>query len=177
MPDGQPVANWTDLIQQGPEPDLRIGRPEREAAREALEEHLAVERLDSVEYEQRWAACQVARTQAELLHAFVDLPAPHPELPGVPRTPPGPETDDDIPSIAVPVCITLLLGLPVATVLGFVYGAWWGLAVPVAISVAMLYAEHLLTQSRQAHANVGPDIASSRSQSPSPQRRDGVAIQ
>jgi hypothetical protein len=42
-------------------------------------------------------------------------------------------------------CLTLGLGLPVAVVLGFVYGMWWALAVPVAVTVVMAYVEHLRT--------------------------------
>lgn len=57
-------------------PDLRIGAPEREAACEALDEHLAEERLDADEHAQRWAACRAARTQSELRRIFLDLPAP-----------------------------------------------------------------------------------------------------
>ncbi|GIG90410.1 DUF1707 SHOCT-like domain-containing protein [Plantactinospora endophytica] len=138
-------AEDLDMHQDGAAlPDLRIGTPEREAAREALEEHLAADRLDHAEYEQRWAACRTARSQAELRQVFVDLPAPHPDLP----EPPGPPSDDneDMPLIAVAICLALLLGLPVTVVLGFAYGIWWTLAVPVALSVALVYAEHLRTR-------------------------------
>ncbi|MCM0673848.1 DUF1707 domain-containing protein [Micromonospora phytophila] len=140
------MTNPEDLVHDvdGSAPDLRIGAPEREAAREALEEHLDAERLEPAEYEQRWAACQAARTQAELLRAFCDLPAPHPELPGSPG--PSTDADEDVPPLVGAVCLALLLGLPVAVVLGFVYGAWWGLAVPVALSVALVYIEHLRTR-------------------------------
>ncbi|WP_204003138.1 DUF1707 SHOCT-like domain-containing protein [Micromonospora lutea] len=142
------MANSEDLVQDldGSAVDLRIGTPEREAAREALDEHLAAERLDHAEYEQRWAACQTARTQAELLQVFVDLPAPHPDLPRSPG--PSADADEDMPPLAVAVCLALLLGLPVTVVLGFVYGAWWSLAVPVALSVALVYTEHLLRRVR-----------------------------
>ncbi|MGN9778341.1 DUF1707 SHOCT-like domain-containing protein [Micromonospora sp. H33] len=126
--------------------DLRIGAPEREAAREALDEHLAEERLDADEHAQRWAACRVARTQSELRRIFLDLPAPHP---GLPR-PPAPPTDEDvdIPPLGAAVCVALMLGLPVAVVLGFVHDTWWGLAVPVTVSVLLLYVEHLLRRGR-----------------------------
>jgi Domain of unknown function (DUF1707) len=127
-----------------PAPDLRVGLPERTAAREALEEHLADERLTPAEFDQRWAVCQEARTQAELMRAFVDLPAPHPDLPT--RPVPATDTDEDVPLMACVVALALLLGLPVSVVLGLVYGAWWALAVPVSVSVALLYVEHLLTR-------------------------------
>jgi hypothetical protein len=142
------VTNSEDLVQNLDESavDLRIGTPERDAAREALDEHLAAERLDHAEYEQRWAACQTARIQSELLQVFVDLPAPHPDLPRSPG--PSADADEDMPPLAVAVCLALLLGLPVTVVLGFVYGAWWSLAVPVALSVALVYTEHLLNRGR-----------------------------
>jgi DUF1707 SHOCT-like domain len=124
--------------------DLRIGMPERETARQALEAHRAADRIDSTEFEQRWTSCRQARSQAELLRTFADLPAPHPELPSVPGR--ALNLDDNIPPLAIAICVALLLGLPVAVVLGFVYGAWWTLAVPVTLSVAMLYTEHLLTR-------------------------------
>jgi hypothetical protein len=123
--------------------DLRVGTPERDAAEEALEVHLAEHRLDSTEYDQRVGACREARSQADLRRIFADLPAPHPELPG----PPGSvEEADDFPPLAQAVVTTLVLGLPVAIVIGFLHGAWWSLAVPVAVSVGMLYTEHLLNR-------------------------------
>lgn len=127
-----------------PTADLRVGQPERAAAREALDEHVDAERLTPAEFDQRWAVCQEARTQAELLRAFADLPAPHPDLPQ--RPVPSPDTDEDMPLIAGVICLALLLGLPVTIVLGFVYGAWWALAVPVSVSVVLVYIEHLLTR-------------------------------
>jgi hypothetical protein len=42
-----------------------------------------------------------------------------------------------------------VLGLPVAVVLGFAYGIWWTLAVPVAATVGMAYIEHLRTAGRE----------------------------
>lgn len=156
LPYPQPVTNSEDLVQDldASRSDLRIGMPERDAAREALEAHLAAERIDSTEYEQRWAACREARSQAELLRTFADLPAPHPELPSLPG--PSTNTDEDIPPLAVAICVALLLGLPVTVVLGFVYGAWWTLAVPVTLSVAMLYTEYLLTRARNQQPQEPP---------------------
>lgn len=127
-------------------PDLKIGTPEREAARQALDDHRADDRLDDAEYEQRWAACQTARTQAELRQVFVDLPAPHPSLPGPPNS--SSETDEDMSPLVAAVLLALLLGLPVTVVLGFVYGVWWSLAVPVALSVVLVYVDHLVTRVR-----------------------------
>ena len=127
-----------------PDPaDLRIGTPERQMAIEALETHLTAQRLDSAEYERRVQACERARTQAELLRIFADLPVPHPQLPSAAPRPATPEEDDNLPPVAVAGCLTLGLGVPVAIVFGVVYGAWWALAVPVAVTVVMSYAEHL----------------------------------
>lgn len=122
--------------------DLRIGTPERQRAVEALEAHLVAKRLDSAEYERRTEACELARTQGELLRIFDDLPAPHPELPSTAAPSDDPD-DGDSPPVVVAGCLTLGLGMPVAIVLGIVYGAWWALAVPVAVSVVMTYVEHL----------------------------------
>jgi hypothetical protein len=110
-----------------------IGTPEREAARRALDVHLADDRLTELEYQRRLGACQEARTRAELLQVFADLPEPHPELPDIDA-----DVEEDMPALAVAGCATIGLGLPVAIVLGIIYGAWWGLAVPVAVLVLLL---------------------------------------
>lgn len=125
-------------------PDRLIGTPERASARQALQAHLAEKRLDPAEYERRLEATSLARTQSELLRVFADLPLPHPQLP--PETaPPVAAPDDEPPAVFFAGCLTLGLGLPVAVVLGFAYGIWWSLAVPVVVTVAMAYIEHLRT--------------------------------
>ncbi|MEJ3749492.1 DUF1707 domain-containing protein [Actinomycetes bacterium KLBMP 9797] len=120
---------------------LRIGAPERRLARLALDEHLADERLDEREYQRRLGACQEARNRAELREVFADLPPPHPALLDSPD-----ELDEnaDLPAIAIAGCGTLLLGLPVAVVYGIVYDAWWVLAVPVGVVIALLIVNYLL---------------------------------
>lgn len=57
---------------------IRIGTAEREAATEALGEHLAAGRLDIDEYGDRSARASLARTRGELVQLFADLPRPHP---------------------------------------------------------------------------------------------------
>ena len=132
---------------EGPEngdlSDLLIGTPERASAQESLEAHLVAKRLDPAEYGRRVEASQVAQTRSELMRIFADLPLPHPELPAT--TAPPVEADEEPPAVFLAGCLTLALGLPVAVVLGFAYGAWWTLAVPVAATVAMAYVEHLRT--------------------------------
>lgn len=131
----------------GGQPDLRIGAPEREAAESVLRVHLEDERLDATEFEGRVAACRQATTRSQLLRAFVDLPPPHPDL--TEFDPAEADDEDDMPPpLLVAGCSTLLLGLPVAIVVGIVYGAWWSLAVPVVLLIAMMYAEHLRTSGR-----------------------------
>lgn len=119
-----------------------IGTPEREAARRALDVHLADDRLDQIDYQRRLGACQEARTRAELLQVFADLPGPRPDLPDLDS-----DTDEDMPALAVAGCATIGLGLPVAIVLGIIYGAWWGLAVPVAVVVLLTIVNWILDRS------------------------------
>lgn len=123
-------------------PDPLVGTPERDSAQEVLEEHLIAKRLDPAEYGRRVEAAQLARTQSELMRLFADLPVPHPTLPAVAATPSEPP-DEEPPPIFFVGCLTLVLGLSVAVVLGLVYGTWWALAVPVAATVVMAYVEHL----------------------------------
>jgi hypothetical protein len=126
--------------------ELRIGTPERQVALEALAAHMTARRIDTTEYERRAEACDRVRTQAELLRIFADLPAPHPQLPP-PAVQVAARADDDgtpaMPPSVVAGCLTLGLGLPVAVVLGFVYDAWWVLAVPVTVPMVMAYVEQL----------------------------------
>jgi len=62
--------------------NLRIGDAERNSAMDALGEHLSSGRIDLDEFGTRSAQVTQARTVADLGALFVDLPAPHPTLPG-----------------------------------------------------------------------------------------------
>jgi hypothetical protein len=135
---------------------LRIGTPEQQVAIEALGTHLTAKRLDATEYERRVQSCELARTRAELLRIFDDLPAPRPLLPPVAAPATASSDDDDIPPVAVVGCLTVGLGVPVAVVLGFVYGAWWVLAVPVAVTVTMICIEHLRSAPRKHASDTSP---------------------
>lgn len=79
----------------GPDPsNLRIGDTERNSAMDALGEHLSSGRIDLDEFGTRSAQVTQARTVADLRALFVDLPAPHPTLPGpVPAVRPVVEPD------------------------------------------------------------------------------------
>ena len=83
---------------------------------------------------------QLSLEEFESLSTF---PLPHPDL--RPQNPPADAGDEDVTALGWTIGIALGFGLPVAVVLGIIYGAWWSLAVPVAVSVVLLYAEHLLT--------------------------------
>jgi Domain of unknown function (DUF1707) len=128
-------------------PELLVGAPARNSAQEVLEVHLVEKRLEPAEYERRVESAEQARTQSELLRLFADLPPPHPTLPTA-TVPPAAPDDDLPPPIFLAGCLMLALGLPVAVVLGFAYGIWWTLVVPVAVTVAMAYIEHLRTAGR-----------------------------
>jgi hypothetical protein len=119
---------------------LRVGSRELAAAQATLREHLAEERIDSAEFERRVEALRATTTQGELLRVFADLPEPHPDLPGLPPPLPlrrGP-APDDMPLYGVACVLAMLLGEPVAIVLGIIYGWWWSLAVPVAFCVLLV---------------------------------------
>ena len=68
---------------------IRIGDVERNSAMDALGEHLSSGRIDLDEFGTRSAQVSQARTVGDLRELFVDLPAPHPTLPG----PPPPAAD------------------------------------------------------------------------------------
>lgn len=57
---------------------IRISDAERESALSALGEHMSAGRLDIDEYGERSAKVTAAKTRADVLGLFDDLPAPHP---------------------------------------------------------------------------------------------------
>jgi uncharacterized membrane protein len=59
-----------------PQPEMRIGDAEREAAVEALGEHFAAGRLTKDEYDERAERAWAARTSSQLYPLFADLPRP-----------------------------------------------------------------------------------------------------
>lgn len=68
----------------------RIGDVERDAAVDALREHMSVGRLTAEEFDERMARALQAKTRSDLDDLFVDLPG------GVPRVIP----DGDHPALA-----------------------------------------------------------------------------
>jgi hypothetical protein len=63
-----------------PSPNLRISDLDREAALQALGEHMSVGRIDLDEYGDRSARVTAVKTRGELAAIFEDLPQPHPQL-------------------------------------------------------------------------------------------------
>jgi uncharacterized membrane protein len=59
-----------------PNPEMRIGDSEREAAVSALGEHYASGRLTKEEYDERSSKAYAARTSSDLWPLFNDLPGP-----------------------------------------------------------------------------------------------------
>lgn len=69
-----------------PQPELRIGDDEREAAVTALGEHYAAGRLTKEEFDERSEQAWAARTASALMPLFADLPRPQ----AAATAPPGP---------------------------------------------------------------------------------------
>jgi hypothetical protein len=68
---------------------LRISDAERESAVHALGEHYAAGRITREEYDERAERAWAARTAAEVMPLFTDLPSPHPYAPRSAGTPAG----------------------------------------------------------------------------------------
>jgi hypothetical protein len=98
------------------DPALRIGTDERERAASALSEHFAAGRLSQDELEERLDRAYAARTGADLLALFRDLPSRTP-LPArvPPRDQAGP-TRRPAAGAALLVAVVVIAGLWVATV-------------------------------------------------------------
>jgi Domain of unknown function (DUF1707) len=103
-------------------PPLRIGHAERTAAQKALDEHLTAGRLGIDEYADRSAAIANAVVAADLAAQFVDLPEPHPQLPGSVAAPtpmaPPPVTRPNAGGFAISPLGTV--GLAVVVAVGLV---------------------------------------------------------
>jgi hypothetical protein len=127
---------------------LRIGDAERNSAMDALSEHLGKGRIDLDEFGTRSAQVTQARTAADLRALFVDLPLPHPTLPGPPSpaigapnhpivTPPvAPTRPDDTRSPAQRTAAVLLAASGILSlILFFVVKTWIVFLIPALIAV------------------------------------------
>ncbi|SDD63432.1 DUF1707 SHOCT-like domain-containing protein [Actinokineospora iranica] len=113
------------------EANIRVGTTDRERAVDALANHLAEGRLEVAEYEQRCGAATAARTRADLLALFDDLPAPHPVF-DEPQAaePPAPVAEQS----------DLLLDRPAPRRAKVAMGAFVGVAVAAVVAVAAITA-------------------------------------
>lgn len=124
---------------------MRASTAERQQAVDALQEHREQQRLDSSEFDLRVAQANEAKSRAELLALFEDLPEPRPRFdtavvpakPAVTEQPAVP-TDEDGEVVSRPVstvgkvayAMFPLAGI-VAVLLFFATGSWlWFLLVP-----------------------------------------------
>lgn len=133
---------------------VRVGDTERNAAVQALGEHMSTGRLDLDEFGTRSAKASSARTVGELRALFADLPAPHPPLPGggpapvMPLASPAtgtaapvagatPALVDDRNRAQKLVAAAAGASGIIAVILFFATGAWWWfLLIPLISSVA-----------------------------------------
>jgi Domain of unknown function (DUF1707) len=126
---------------------LRIGTAERNAAMKALDAHLEAGRLGVEEYGERSAKAAGATTADELDELFIDLPEPHPVLPGSGTPAPvgaaAPAVRDEgavaqRPSGFLDVAAPRIMAVMpfVALALFFTVGGWWWfLLIPAAGAV------------------------------------------
>ena len=124
--------------------NIRVGSAERESALHALSEHLTADRLDVAEYEQRCAAVTAARTRADLLAVFEDLPAPHPRWAVADEPEPSTEAEkspllDYSPArLNRPIVLTLAAIMVVAAVVvAAITTTWWALIPALLIIIVM----------------------------------------
>lgn len=115
---------------------------------DALGEHLSSGRIDLDEFGTRSAQVSQARTVADLRALFVDLPAPHPTLPGptpairpatdYPAAPPSSQYDRS-PDQRTPAqrfaAVALALSGIVSLLLFFVLKTWVVFLIPAVIGV------------------------------------------
>jgi hypothetical protein len=135
-------------VNEVPSPQLRISDLDREAALQALGEHMSVGRIDLDEYGDRSAKVTAVKTRGELAEIFDDLPQPHPQFgaapaetaaststevqppstPGQPMTWAGRPLNQRLTAAAVPV--VWLAGLA----LMLTVGGWWWFLVPLVLT-------------------------------------------
>jgi hypothetical protein len=115
---------------------MRLSDAERNEAVDALSEHVRTGRLDIEEFGDRSARATQARTRAELVALFEDLPEPHPSVLKAVRAQPAPGrpvpqrrfSGGVVPIVAV---IAVLLFLTVAR------GMWLVFLLPAVVALIM----------------------------------------
>jgi hypothetical protein len=127
--------------------NIRVGSAERESALHALAEHLTADRIDVAEYEQRCGAVASARTRADLLTVFDDLPIPHPRWDPEEQPPQAlapapveksPLFDDSPARLSRPIVLTLGgIMIVLAVVVAAVTTTWWALIPALLVIIVM----------------------------------------
>ncbi|GLZ36417.1 DUF1707 domain-containing protein [Actinokineospora sp. NBRC 105648] len=128
--------------------DIRVGTSDRERAIGALADHLAAGRLEVAEYEQRVGTAAAARTRADLLALFDDLPDPHPDFDGPPHQRPAVVVaEEEDRSLWEPqrsrntkTGLYVFLGVATAGVVAVVAitATWWALAPILIVGLLLL---------------------------------------
>ena len=115
-----------------PQPEIRIGDAEREAAVAALGEHYAAGRLTKEEYDERAAVAWTAKTNSALWPLFADLPRPQAAPRPTYATGRGPQrshrggwsTIGAAPLLLVLIAVAILTHFPVILLLGVAWLLW-----------------------------------------------------
>jgi hypothetical protein len=116
-----------------PQPELRIGDAEREAAVAALGEHYAAGRLTKDEYDERAGVAWTAKTNSALWPLFADLPRPQAGPRPAPASAPRRSGHDHrgrwlgvgmAPVLVVLVALVVFTKLPVLLLLGIFWLLW-----------------------------------------------------
>ncbi len=116
-----------------PQPEIRIGDAEREAAVTALGEHYAAGRLTKEEYDERAGIAWTAKTNSALWPLFADLPRPQAGPPPRPVSAPRRTQHDHrghwlgaamMPFFVVLVVIAIAKHLPLLVLVGIFWLLW-----------------------------------------------------
>jgi hypothetical protein len=138
-----PIAPYHRGVAEFEASGIRISDTERESALTALGEHMGTGRLDIDEYGDRSAKVATAKTRADLLELFEDLPLPHPTFagetpaaptPAAPVRPARQGTGSTVVMRAMGALVPLaFLGALVAVI--FLHAFWFVFLVPVALTM------------------------------------------
>src|SRR3954468_3369104 len=116
-----------------PQPEIRIGDAEREAAVTALGEHYGAVRLTKEEFDERAGIAWTAKTNSTLWPLFADLPRPQAGPRPTQSTSPGRPRSDHRPGwvkfglapvLMVVIALTVIAHLPVRVLVGIFWLLW-----------------------------------------------------
>src|SRR3954454_20966204 len=116
-----------------PQPEIRIGDAEREAAVTALGEHYAAGRLTKEEFDERAGIAWTAKTNSTLWPLFADLPRPQAGPRPTPSATAGRARSDHrtgwvkfglAPVLMAVIALTVITHLPVLVLVGFFWLLW-----------------------------------------------------